>query len=125
MTATTYTPADPQTFSRLVAEAAMELPPLTHANDSDFLRVALLQVIEAFWENYVFLLPQEAQAEFDRLIEADDGEKLMAWYHTHANFAEDPAAAERGSKVLEDIALKLPSLMKEQYASLSSTPDRA
>ncbi len=115
-----YTPAI-DTLSLIVAEAATELPPLTDADDGKFLRIVLAQLVEVFWENYLFLLPQAAQEEYEMFMEADDVEGMTRWHRTYANFKTDPEAEAKGAKVLEDIALKLPQVMKEQYASFTAT----
>lgn len=118
---TSYTPtALPGEFARLVAEAAMQLPPLTRPQDTAFLRSVTEAVIDIFWSNYITLLPEDVQQAYERAEEEETGMALREWHQAHADFRQDSAAAKRGARVLRDIAIKLPDAMKKEYDTFTA-----
>lgn len=111
-----YSPlAFPYEFSRIVAEAAMHLPPLTRPQDTAFLEHALADVIDIFWSNYLLHLSTEAQKLYAVAEEDETGEALYRWHEVYANFAKEPEAVHLASEVLAEIAEKLPAALHAEY----------
>lgn len=106
-------------FSELVAEASMQLPPLTRPQDMAFLDRMTEVTIDAFWQNYVAALPEDVQEEFHRVaiqaVEEEEGEALGAWFEQHANFDGDPEAQRIASEVMADLRIKLPGVFQKEY----------
>ncbi len=116
-----YTPIGlPETLSRMVAEATMEMPVMQQPDGAEFIRSVYLEVTEAFWRNYLVMLPLEARQAYRDAFDKDDQTKVEAWFRSYANFEQDEEAEARGAKVLEDIALKLPAIVREEFEQLLS-----
>jgi hypothetical protein len=117
---TPYSPsAFPEEFSRILAEAAMQLPAMTRPQDMNFLEIALADVIDIFWSNYIANLSADAKTAYSAAEDEETGTALYEWQKTYANFREDPAAEKLGAQVLADIAEKLPAALKEEYENFS------
>lgn len=104
-------------FSDLVAQSAMELPPLTRPEDMEFLRSMLAVAIEAFWVNYLSLQPDHVQEEYAKAQEAETGDALLNWMQKHADFAGNPIARATADKVLSDLRERFPAVMQAEYPS--------
>ena len=77
--------------------------------------IALEEVIDAFWNQYIDMLPAEGKQAFLEAKEDESGQKLIDWNYDYANFPEDDEAEKRGAKVLTDIAERLPEMLKSMY----------
>lgn len=106
----------PQTFSDMVAKASMLLPPLTAADDGDFVSAMAGKAINTFWAEYMGALPHAVQSELLIAIEKKDQDAVLDWYVRFANFPEDETARELATVILDELAEALPSLIKEEYA---------
>lgn len=115
---TKYSPTRfPLVFSEMISEAVVDLPA---PQDATFLREAAGLAMDAFWHNYVFLQPVDAQQEYYDAAEKEDTKLLVSWFKKHANFAENAEAEERGSRILEELAAKLPAVLSEMYKSFAA-----
>jgi hypothetical protein len=108
----------PGVLTEMIAEASMELPPLTHPTDAAFLRTVLVLCTSAFWENYISTCTAKAQEEWSNITEAEDESAAVTWTRTYADFVNDADAFSRADMVLEDLGMRLPELMKEAYSEL-------
>lgn len=115
MQQTSLSPADfPLSFSRMVAEAAMTLPPLTRPQDSAFLLRMTEVVIDAFWQNYVNHFSPEVRSAF--ISACNEGPaQYLSWMSEYADFKSNRSACDIGSEILEEIAGKLPAIMQHEY----------
>lgn len=117
-----YSPRNfPATYTALVAEATMHLPPLVLPEHEDMLRIATENVITDFWSEYVDCLPTEAKKAFLEATNDETGKKLFAWSHAYANFTEDDKAESRGQKILAGIANRLPKVLREMHEDIIAT----
>lgn len=117
-----FSPAGfPQVFSAMVADAAMMLPPLTREGDDEFLLAMMQRAIMTFWEEYREGLPKDVVEEVAQAFDADDGQKVEQWFLRYANFQEDPEAAGLATVILDDLAEKLPALLKQEYDAFHSS----
>ncbi len=98
----------------------MEMPVMQQPDGAEFIRSVYLEVTEAFWRNYLVMLPLEARQAYRDAFDKDDQTKVEAWFRSYANFEQDEEAEARGAKVLEDIALKLPAIVREEFEQLLS-----
>lgn len=111
----------PSMFTSIVAEAVMQLPPLTQPEHFAFLEEMQAMVVEGFWSNYVASCPQNIQKELVDALEHKNVEASEQWFETYAAFKTDSNAAARAEKALNEIAAALPALMKEVYDQAFAT----
>lgn len=97
----------------------MNLPPLTRPQDTAFLRKVTEAVIDLFWSNYIALLPQDVQDAYAQAEDEETGKALFEWHRDHADFQTDAGAEKRGAQVLQEIAAKLPDVIKLEYANFT------
>lgn len=107
-------------FSQMVAEASMDLPPLMQKGDSELLRAAFVTAIDAFWGNYISLLPGNVQEEYQNVCDGEETKQILAWFAKNADFEHNKEQAIRARNILEEINGKLPALLKQEYAALHS-----
>lgn len=93
----------------------MNLPPMTRPQDTAFLELALADVIDMFWANYISHLSPEAQSAYSDAEDEETGDALYEWNKVYANFREEPEAEKLGAQVLQEIAEKLPDALREEY----------
>lgn len=106
----------PKNFSEVVARASMVLPPLTKSDDGEFLLGMAAKAMNAFWTEYVGVLPYEVQSELLIGLEKKDQDAVLDWYVRFANFPEDDNARELATVILDELSEALPALIKEEYA---------
>lgn len=116
-----YSPTGfPTVISEMIGEAAMRLPPLTRPQDGDFLRDSAMIVMDAFWENYVASLPKAVEEEYRTAESEESLENMLEWMRKYADFQNDQRAEELGSKILTEIADKLPEFLPAAYNESAS-----
>jgi len=119
-----YSPLNfPDTFSQLVAESTATLPPLIKPEHEDMLLIAMEDAMNMFWNQYIDLLPAEGKQSFLKAIEDETGQALVDWNYKHANFPEDEEAEARGEKVLADLAVEVPKILKLMYDDVEAATD--
>lgn len=107
----------PNVISEMIAEASMNLPPLDKPGDMEFIKFVTGEVIRAFWSNYTATCGTVAQEEFSKITESQDRTGLALWMSKHAHFTKDKDAAQRADMVLEDLAMRLPEILKEEFTN--------
>lgn len=113
----------PGMFTSLVAEAAMELPPLTRDEDRAFLQQMTMYVMEIFWANYANMCDEFAQEEFSTAQKTT--ETSEAWLKKYADFRNDLVAAKKAEAVLADLARTLPAAVQLEYAQFQENLNQA
>lgn len=121
MNSSTLSPTGfPNVFGQMILDAATWLDFSTE-KDRAFAEEATGQVSMEFWGRFIGALDAQAQAAFTKASQADDFQEVEAWRKTYANFAEDAQAEERGRTILEQLNAELPSLLKDAYATFSTS----
>ena len=108
----------PNIITEMIAEACMELPPMTHPDDGNFLKVIAGLCIQTFLENYATTCSVDAQDAFAQVRETQDADAFLSWINTNADFEKDEDTVRRADMVLEDMAIRLPELLKTAYTEL-------
>ena len=110
-----------QTLSDMVARALTTLPSdMTHKEDSAFVRYMFMQVMDAFWHDYIAEQPEEIQQTFLTVEDAEDEEGITNWFRDHANFKDNKEHLALAERVIADIDAKLPSVIKQEYDAFTS-----
>ena len=102
-------------LNQMIAEAAMQLPPLIHAQDEAFIQGMQQATADAFWIRYLSELSEEAQKNFQKAMEQGTALAMQDWLTTYANFKEDQIANERARNVLDGMKQDLLDIVKTQY----------
>ncbi|GEM_PF-4579207 len=111
----------PAIFTTMIAEATMELPPLTQEGDSEFLQAMQVLVTQTFWTEYFAGLSAEANAERETIVASQDVDAFIQWFADYADFEGNPECRGLAQAIIEEMKIELPALMKEKYDAVHST----
>lgn len=90
-----------QSIIRIVAEASMELPPLVHASDAEFLRKQTCKAISLFWEQYLSELSPEAKAAWKSASYENEIGSIAEWVLANADLGSNPSIDDRVGRALD------------------------
>lgn len=111
----------PHMLTSIVAEAAMQLPPIVEEKQFDFLRTIFTQVQIIFFMNLVSTLEYGTQQEVQGILERNDAKEMDEWVAKNVDLT-NPEIAKKAEIVLDDLAEKLPGIMKESYDAYMASP---
>ena len=116
----------PPSFGEVVAEATMNLPPMTRPQDTAFLRAMTEVTIDAFWQLFIAKCSPEAITAFhaaeDKALteENADAIPLVEWFEQYANFGVDAGADAKAADVMQELRAKLPAIFQSEYPLFTS-----